>query len=423
MSSYYSMKNRGFSLVELMVGLAVGAVAILVLTQLAITFEGQKRSTVGSAESMDEGAVALYTLSRELQGAGYGIIDQDLIGCTIRIHSEVPGQPAGAQDYFVSVFPARIAKGAGGVPDSIMVTSSNSPMISAAVTLIQAYNGDLTNFRLSERYGFEAGDAIILAKPLNLRNTFPPSERNCSMHQVTGLPNAPGETNDLRHLLEKYTNALGQPNQDSKWNTVAGLGAPDYAYPANTTKVFNIGSGPTVMTYTACTAASPAPCTAQNIGQMIATNNLDGKTTVLMENVIAFKAQYGLDTRVPAQPDLRVTAFSNTILDADGDGVSMAFDAGGLVVTNDPDDYMRVGAVRIAIVARSKYPDNPNTPGSCTSNFDPALSTDAPPNWGWDSISVADLAAGLPAGADWRCYKYKVFQTVAPLRNMMWRVR
>jgi type IV pilus assembly protein PilW len=417
MSSSNSKVNRGFSLVELMVGLAVGAVAILVVTQLALTFEAQKRSTVGSAESMDEGAVALYSLSRELQGAGYGIIDQDLIGCNIRAHLEVPGQPAGAQDLFFSIFPVRIIKGAAGVPDSIMVNSSNSPMVSAAVTLTTSYPGDLSNFRLSERYGFEAGDAIIVAEPLSIRQATIPS-RNCSMHQVTALPTAAGETNDIEHKLTKYTNALGQPNQDSKYNSAAGLGSPDYAYKANSTKVFNLGNTPTVITYTACTADSPrpplGPCTDQNNGQMIAQSNLGGNPVVLLENVIAFRAQYGMDMRPGPQTNLQVTTYSNTILDADGDGITTAFDGAGLVTTNDPDDYMRVGAVRMAIVVRSKYPDNPNTPGSCTS---------ALPNWGWDGISAAEIADGLPAGANWQCYKYKVFQTVAPLRNMLWRVK
>lgn len=413
----YSMnRNHGFSLVELMVGLAVGAIAILVLTQLAITFEGQKRSAVGSAESMDEGSIALYTLGREVEGAGYGIVDQDLIGCNVRVHSEVPGAPMGAQDFYISLFPVRIAKNAGGVPDSIIVTSGNSGTVTQAATLYEAYNGDLANFRLSERYGFELGDAIILAKPLTLRNSLPATERNCSMHQVTGLPTGVGETNDLRHYLEYYTNALGQPNQSSKWNTAAGLGAPNYAYAANSTKVFNLGSGPSSVTYTACTIGSPAPCTAQNVGQLIAIDNLSGTIKVLMENVIAFKAQYGLDTRAGTQPDLKVTAYSDTILDANGNGLMMAFDGNGLVVSNDPDDYMRVGAVRLALVTRSKYPDKPDPQtGVCSSTL---------PNWGWDGIpNAAAISADLPAGADWKCYKYKVFQTVVPLRNMMWRVK
>ena len=58
-------KNRGLSLIELMVGVVIGMIAIIIIMQVAITFEGQKRTTVGTAGAMDEGAVGLFTLRKD----------------------------------------------------------------------------------------------------------------------------------------------------------------------------------------------------------------------------------------------------------------------------------------------------------------------------------------------------------------------
>lgn len=76
-------KHRGISLVELMVGVVIGMIAVIVIMQVALTFEGQKRATVGSAGALDEGAVGLYALRREIQNAGYGISDPELVNCPV----------------------------------------------------------------------------------------------------------------------------------------------------------------------------------------------------------------------------------------------------------------------------------------------------------------------------------------------------
>jgi type IV pilus assembly protein PilW len=394
MATRFPPKMRGFTLVELMVGVTIGLIAILVLTQIAVTFEGQKRTTVGGAESMDEGSVGVYTLSREIQGAGYGIVDKDILGCMIRIHVEKPGNPATAQDLFWALFPVRITKGAGNAPDSLSVFYSNSPMLATAVTLIQNYPGDETNFKLSNRYGFNLGDVLLLAQP----NQVP--AKNCSMHEVTGLPTTFGQTDEIEHQLRIYPITIGGMPQlkESRYNKAGGLGAPDYEYTAYTTKVFDLGGTPVVNTFT-----------VQN-NQLIFTNTLTGQQTALLDNVITFKAQYGLDLRAGTPPELQVTAYSDTILDANGNGTVTVIDAAGQVVQNDPDDWLRVGAVRIAIIVRNKYPEKPEGGAACST-------TTVLPSWSFGALTAADLPA------DWQCYRYKTFETVAPLRNMLWKTK
>lgn len=64
-------RQAGFSLIELMVGLTIGMIAAIVIIQVMSVFEAQRRSTTGTADAQTNGGIALYSVSRELQMAGY----------------------------------------------------------------------------------------------------------------------------------------------------------------------------------------------------------------------------------------------------------------------------------------------------------------------------------------------------------------
>ncbi|MCB1891252.1 MAG: PilW family protein [Rhodocyclaceae bacterium] len=384
-------KNRGLSLIELMVGVVIGMIAIIIIMQVAITFEGQKRTTVGTAGAMDEGAVGLFTLRKEIQSAGYGMADPDLLACLVQAHEARFDNLATAADFSFSIFPVLITQGVSGAPDSITVNYSSSPMLATAASLIQNFPGDeTTNLKLNNRYGFNAGDVVILANPTVLAPS-PPSPagtRQCSMYQVTALPAAAGETDEVKHELTQYVNSAGA-TVPSRFNKSGGLGI---AYPANTTKIFNLGGNPVSSVFSIVN------------NQLVFQDQLTGSPTplVLLDNVISFQAQYGFDMRPGAQVNLQVTQFSDTVIDADGSGVA-----------GNSDDWMRLGAVRVAIVVRNKYPERPDaTTGLCNT-------TTNVPAWTWGSIPEAVLD---PADTDeWKCYRYKVFESVIPLRNMFWK--
>ncbi|WP_457324209.1 PilW family protein, partial [Roseateles sp. P5_E11] len=77
---------RGATLIELMIGLLLGLVVVLVTAQVLSFAEGQKRVTTGGADAQVNGALGLYTLQREIQMAGYGLIDElslPTLGCPV----------------------------------------------------------------------------------------------------------------------------------------------------------------------------------------------------------------------------------------------------------------------------------------------------------------------------------------------------
>jgi type IV pilus assembly protein PilW len=392
-------RQDGLTLVELLVGVVIGLIAILVIMQVALTFEGQKRTTVGTAGAMDEGAVGLFALRRSIQSAGYGIADPDLVGCLVQAHEARFDNPATAADFTFSIYPVLITQGPGGAPDSIAVNYSASPLLATAATLIRTFPGDeTTQLKLNNRYGFNPGDVIILASPSVMAPSPPaiPGTRLCSMYQVTALPAAPGETDELKHELTQYINTVGA-SVPSRFNKGGGLGI---AHPANETKVFNLGANPVSSLFSVQGTS------------LVFRDQLTGTPTptILAENVITFQAQYGFDGRPGPQTNLRVPVqnyvvgeggFSDNIEDADGSGTA-----------GDINDWMRLGAVRIAMVVRNKYPEKPDpVTGQCNT-------TANPPAWSWGALTTAYMDAQL---ADWRCYRYKSFETVVPLRNMFWK--
>ena len=69
-------------------------------------------------------------------------------------------------------------------------------------------------------------------------------------------------------------------------------------------------------------------------------------------------------------------------------------------------EWMQVRAVKVAVLARSgQYEKTPvYTPAGCTTSC----------------TSVPFTMANLADGTDWRNYRYRVYQTTVPLRNMIW---
>ena len=66
--------QSGFTLVEILVGLAIGMLATVIIMQVFSVFETQKRTTTGLADAQTNGSIALYNIGREMQLAGFGLM-------------------------------------------------------------------------------------------------------------------------------------------------------------------------------------------------------------------------------------------------------------------------------------------------------------------------------------------------------------
>jgi type IV pilus assembly protein PilW len=96
--------------------------------------------------------------------------------------------------------------------------------------------------------------------------------------------------------------------------------------------------------------------------------------------------------------------------------------ADGDAVTGSPGDYQRVAAVRVAVVARSKVPEKPSAAtGQCSATTEkPVVFASASPA----SVTAVPVTVEVAQANDsisWKCYRYRAFETIIPIRNAGWR--
>lgn len=357
-------RYRGFSLVELMVGMLLGLIGIIAIYQVFAVFEGYKRTTTGSSDAGQSGAVALFTVERDLRMSGFGINQPALLGCTVNAYSS--NLPAPGTFSFLMV-PVVINVGLGIAPDSITVTYGNSEFTAAPTSLTQNMPSPSATYQVANRFGMQTGDLVITAE----------SGKPCTLAEVTDLPGTPGSTTNVIHNNGNYVNAAGTSVQ-SAYNYPGGLGT---SYTTNGL-LFDIGSAPVSNTYSIVN------------GQLIAASNIGGGNVVVAAGIVQMKAQYGMDDGIS---NGSVNHGAYTV----NDGVIDRY------VNSAPASWTQVLSVRLGIVARSELMEKAD-PATGICNI-----TTVAPTWAGGTLDVS-------ADPNWMCYRYKVFETSVPLRNMLW---
>ena len=72
-------RESGFSLVELLVAVAIGLIGIIIMLQVFENAEGVRRTTVSGGDAQQNGVIALYSMERDVRNAGMGINEIGLL--------------------------------------------------------------------------------------------------------------------------------------------------------------------------------------------------------------------------------------------------------------------------------------------------------------------------------------------------------
>jgi len=352
-------RSRGLSLVELLVASAIGIIASLAIFQVFAVFEGQKRTTASGGEAQTSGTLALYTIERDVRQGGYGFNTPDLIGCTLQGWDQQTGAALAPS----TLVPALITQGPAGLPDTITVAYGNGDALPAPVSILVGSLGTTDDFVriVNATYGYQPGEHVVIAE-----GGIP----SCTLAQISQTPATNGDNTRLDLQAGTYVNPYTLATLPTRYNNPAGLGT---AYTASG-KVYNIGPAPAIKVF----SVQNAQLMSQALGTAAA--------TPIFDNIAQLQAQYGKDTN--------------------NDGVVDAFDETTPVTAAQ---WAQAMAMRIAVVARSglyeKDEVSPATIRLWADSANPPTTTG--PVW--------------TLTADERHYRYKVFQTVIPLRNMIWR--
>src|SRR6185312_369621 len=117
----------GFSIIEIMVGVVIGMIAVLVIYQVFATSEGIKRNITAAGDAQQNGLLSSFMMGIELANAGNGlaVAAQDLGTCT----------PAASMVDSLRPIPLLITDGGGANnPDSFVVYYSVGRTFVSAAT-------------------------------------------------------------------------------------------------------------------------------------------------------------------------------------------------------------------------------------------------------------------------------------------------
>ena len=384
-NSYRSLSSRhragGFSLIELLVGVVIGLVGILVMFQMYALWDAHTRSTTAGGDAQVGGTLAMFNLERDIKpaGMGFGTATPPFMGCTVDFADQATGRTL-----TFPLAPVVIEPGPGGSADTISVLYGNSSFYSSREVLVGSTASTKT---LKRRGGFRAGDlAVVAANPTGV-----PGGAVCSLIQVTGTSNPDNKTIDHASsgtYANYYDPAASAPRFNAAGGSGAGyLGGEIYSLgPAPHRNVWRVAGG-RVLTRS---------------DEIFGTGPLD-----VAEGVINLKAEYGVDSN--------------------GDG-QISDTAPTEWTAAPPADFTRVLAIRVAILVRSNQFERGNNNGAAA----PTGATPTAPVYtsaaGAETPFVMTNVDGTadsfgPNNADpnnWRYYRYRVYEKVIPLRNMVW---
>lgn len=384
-------RQRGFSLVELMIAVVIGMLALVFALRLVTGAERTRDTAVGGSDSMQNGMVALFSISGDAAQAGFGLNDPIVGGCDT-VFSDTGGY-ALAQTSTGGVAGKRLApvviESNGSAPDRVTFYAGSSLGGTATVRVRKNYASGSRIDVDGVPFGFAQRDVIVVA---------PEQEgARCALAQVSQDPEQlPPPPNDQYLVI-----AAGNGYRFNSGN----LGVP---FTGGAARVFDLGQPESLSFHTWSVSDGFLQLRATDL------SGASGTPSTVADNIVALKAQYGFDTRSGSnfqpQAGVQVARWSPTIIDADGDGT-----------VGDGGDYRQVVAVRLAVVARSKSAERPGANGVCsaTTAQPRVFETEVPMGVTAVPVTVDVSVPGDPT--PWSCYRYRVFETVVNLRNLAWR--
>ncbi len=431
--------QSGFTMIELLIAMIIGLLGTIVIFTVYQNAEGFKRTTVAAGDAQTSGAVALYSLEQYIRTAGSGIITTNeaqlsgsissvqpnlLLGCTLLDNPNIGVGKAvtSVGTTATPIAPVRIVDGSllpggiAGTSDVLVIMSGNAD-IATNPTLgkkpVVGSASDITN--VENLLGWRSASAASPPFPARLADIALLTEAGgagtvsaypCVMRRITTTATVSGLGNSINLALQ----------------LPAATNFP------KTTNVHDVGPTPYFISI---------GVNAQQ--QLVETSFLPGLTgegtgvnriaqRVLADGVVNIQAQYGIDNDLNDTIDAWVEPTGNW------SNVTAVVRPGSVATASTVAAINKIKAIRLAILARSQQYEAPNRrTGLCDA-------TPAAPAWavmlpkidpqgsgvnasllyplGPSILPTFSLAGASPNG-DWQCFRYRRFETIIPIINMV----
>jgi type IV pilus assembly protein PilW len=386
------VKNKGMTLVELLVAVTIGLGITLAITSVLIASENHKRTTTSTNDAQQTGTYAYYALDKALRGAGSAIAesafpsDVGVLGCHLN---------AGAIFPRAAAFPAPFAGFLGGAPTSLRVApvliGRNQSLGGSDVIMVMSGSGSAggvsrqitggggaTAANLDNTVGFANGDILLVSQS---------GVPDCLMEQVATI------TPPTLNLGGTYYTATATTTTMASLATnTASFVTPLGNAAANNVQftLFGVDNNRTLFSYDLLQNLNLVGGAGADSAQAIA------------DGVVQLNALYGIDVNGDGIPDNWA---------GPGDA---GWDINTVMAT--PALMRQIVAVRIAIVVRGQYYDlNGGTAAVPIPVSPPTLTIFN----GLVNGAGTSLAQVIALSALDQQYRYRVFEFTVPLRNML----
>lgn len=368
----------GLSLVEILVGVAIGLIGIVAIFQAVAVWSKHTSTTSSGGDAQVAGTLALFNIERDLKQAGHGFAKAGtpVLGCAVAF---VDNAPARAFNFGLS--PVSIAASGGGAPDAISILYGESSFYGAEGSFTDA---TATTKKLRRRAGFKKGDLAVVA----VNAGASAATANCQLIEINDDSDIDGYT--VGHGAAPYNSFYAPASSPMVAPRFNGASAPF----STSGTMYNLGPQPRLDVWSI------------QSNRILTRTEIIHTTTPMQvaEGVINLKAEYGID--------------------ANADGTI----APGEWTTVAPADWRQLLAIRVAVLVRSRQFERNGDPGA--SGVRAVTPTAANPYYFGDVTrkflmtnvnGTVDSFDDLTADPNnWRYYRYRVYERVIPLRNMLW---
>jgi type IV pilus assembly protein PilW len=362
------IRQTGLSLVEVMVAVAIGMIGIVIIMQAYLTADRFNRSTLGEGGAQTNGLIALYSVERDVRMAGYGLSNSGVLGCGQIYWYFDPNYSSnigGGTLPNITLAPVLITADTvtPSNPDrvTLMYSTAGERMIPSTIT---SFNAKSSEVSVDGTDGFKPGNLVLMV-----------NGGGCTLGKIT----------QVQGVAQKIqlNPGVSAPHNPPAWGSFpttynSGDAILNLGDPVVRTYQINITTGKLQVSESLfSTGASPA--------------------VDLVDGIIDMRALYGKDDGSVAGTtanDGIVDVYNNT-------------------TPTTGAQWLQVLAVRIGMLARIGNYERPSVSGG---NCD---ATTVAPTWSGGNFPAVDIATVTSQD---RCYRYRVFETTVPLRNMIWRI-
>ena len=454
-------KQSGFSLIEILIGMTIGLIVILVIMQTMSLFEGQRKTSNSAADMQSNGLLALYSLEQDVRLAGYGLIASakgvgylpcvkiNGYGTTAGVFNAIPLSitTSGVSDIItISRLDANMGglttggnaasvSAVSGIPDQATLLAAAGILTDAppglfkvsdvAKTVGMYASGAVNSSNFSYKVVSSPADTVLISYASSVAGVPP---LDCSLVNIataSGTAYIPAVVNSGAVAVSAVENnlavvssviAFGQiiTNAKDASSVLAFAAVNNSGFDPTQTPVFPAGGYPdNSLLHNLGAAPSLTRTTFATNGTQFTKQINNAAAEVIAEDIVNLQAQYGISNPTAAinpqaiicwvNPTAANTNPANAITCPAGDTADWT--PAGLQAV--PSNMNRIKAIRVAIVARNNLREKSNKGGVCSTTTTPPVS--------WLNGPAVDLSTN----PEWMCYRYKVYQTIIPLHNVI----